>query len=338
MNLHLQSEAFRELTELTANHFGYEQSQIEKDYWMSKILKELTFSCFSSSIYFKGGTSLSKAYQLINRFSEDLDLFVYSGNPVSSKQTEKTLTCNVSHFVIENNREMYVKELSKAGGDFRKFAFSYNTHYESAGLKENLEVEIKCWTLDDKSAMYYPSQKRMIQPIIAEYVQAAGRNDMLTHFGLDAFEVQTIDPKRTLCDKISRLTRLSYNDDYEMLIAKHIRDVYDIYRLLDISEYHNFIQSDKFSEAMQQVALEDGLYRNSQSHKSISKARFFAETEAILRLPAIYRAYNSELKQLIFKTNTLPALSEVIQNILLLQQPLCRFDETYRFQDKSYAR
>jgi hypothetical protein len=330
MNLHLNSGAFRELVELSANHFGYEQSHVEKDYWVSKILKELAFSDFSDRIYFKGGTSLSKAYRIINRFSEDLDVFAYSGNPASSKQAEKTLTRNISHFVIENNREMYVEELSKTGGDFRKLAFSYDTHYESAGLKENLEVEIKCCTLEDKSAMYYPMQKRQIQPVIAEYLQTAGRNDILTRFGLDTFEVQTIDPKRTLCDKISRLTRLSYNDDYEMLIAKHIRDVYDIYRLLGISEYRDFIQSGEFTEAMRHVTYEDGLYRNSQSHKSISEARFFAETENVLRFPAVSRAYNNELKQLMFETNTLPALDEVIQNIVLLQQPLCRFDEKYR--------
>jgi predicted nucleotidyltransferase component of viral defense system len=100
MILHLQSEAFRELVELTANHFGYEQSHVEKDYWVSKILKELALSDFASKIFFKGGTSLFKSYNLINRFSEDLDIFVFSGNPVSSKQAEKTLTRNISHFVI----------------------------------------------------------------------------------------------------------------------------------------------------------------------------------------------------------------------------------------------
>jgi hypothetical protein len=191
-------------------------------------------------------------------------------------------------------------------------------------------VEIKCCTLEDKSTMYYPMQKKRIQPVIAEYLQAAGRNDILSRFGLDTFEIQTIDPKRTLCDKISRLTRLSYNGDYEMLIAKHIRDVYDIYRLLNVSEYRDFIQSDEFTEAMRLVTNEDGLYKNSQSHQSISKAKIFAGTEQTLKLPAIFRAYNNELRQLMFETNSLPALNEVIQNIKLLQQPLWRFDEKHR--------
>ncbi len=330
MNLHLHSEAFRELVELASDYFGYEHSHVEKDYWVCKILKELALSDFAENTCFKGGTSLSKGYGLINRFSEDLDVFVYSGNPASSKQSEKTLNRNISHFVIENNREMYVEELSKTGGDFRKLAFSYDTHYESAGLKENLEVEIKCCTLEDKSTMYYPMQKRRIQPIIAEYLQATGNDGIIVRFGLGAFEVQTIDPKRTLCDKISRLTRLSYDDGYEMLIAKHIRDVYDIYCLLNVPEYRNFIRSDEFSDAMLRVTAEDGLYRNSQSHKSISKAIIFAEPEQMLKLPDVLRAYNSGLRQLMFQVNTLPQLDKVIENFLLLQQPLQRFDEKYR--------
>jgi len=240
MNLHLNDNAFRELVELTADHFGYAKSHVEKDYWVCKILKDLTLSKFSESTYFKGGTSLSKGYGLIKRFSEDLDLFVFSGNLESSKQTEKTLNRNVSHFIIENNREMYVEELSKTGGDFRKLAFSYDTYYESSGLKENLEVEIKCCTLEDKSTMYFPTQKKRIRTIIAEYLKTIEKIDLITRFGLEAIDVQTIDPKRTLCDKISRLTKLSCADDYEMLVAKHIRDVYDIYCLLNIYEYQEF--------------------------------------------------------------------------------------------------
>jgi len=308
MNLHQCSDAFSELVELSADHFSFQRSHVEKDYWVCKILKELAHSIFSERAYFKGGTSLSKGYGLINRFSEDLDIFVYSGNPASSKQSEKTLCRNVSHLIIENNREMYVEELSKIGGDFRKLAFIYDTHYMSAGLKENLEVEIKCCTLGDKSMIYYPAQKCQIQPIITEYLQAVGQRDMIIRFDLDNFDVQTIDPKRTLCDKISRLTRLSYNNEYEMLIAKHIRDVYDIFCLLNTNAYQEFIQSDMFVDVMCCVTTEDGL----QSYQSISKAKIFAEPERTLKLPDVFRAYNVELKKLLFVPEALPSLDEII--------------------------
>jgi predicted nucleotidyltransferase component of viral defense system len=326
MNLHFDNMAFRELVELSADCFGYAQSHVEKDYWVCKILRELALSEYSERIFFKGGTSLSKAYSLIFRFSEDLDVFIYSGNPQSSKQAEKILNRHISHFIIENNKELYREELSKTGGDFRKLAFSYDTHYESAGLKENLEVEIKCCTSDNKSKMYYPAEKRMIEPIISRYLTKIDRQDIINHFELQAFEVQVISPKRTLCDKISRLTRLSYNDDFEMLIAKHIRDVYDIYCLLNTEKYQTFIITDEFTEALNCVTGEDGLYRNSQSHNSISKALVFADTEHILKLPAIVQAYGNELRQLMFDTDKLPKLDAVIETFAKLREPLERFD------------
>jgi len=218
---------------------------------------------------------------------------------------------------------MYVAELSKIGGDFRKLAFSYDAHYENSGLKENLEVELKCCTLEDKSAMYYLAQKRQIQPIVAQYLHAVDNKDIISRFEIEAFDVQTIDPKRTLCDKISRLTRLSFSNDYEMLIAKHIRDVYDIFCLLNMPKYRDFIYSVEFLNAMLQVTNEDGL---QTPYKSISQAKIFAEPERTLKLPNIFRAYNIELKQLMFEASLLPSLSEVIQNISLLKQPLGRFD------------
>ncbi len=330
MNLHLNNEAFRELVEFAADFFGYEQSHVEKDYWVCKILKELATSDFSGNIYFKGGTSLSKAFGIIDRFSEDLDLFVFSGNASSSKQAEKTLNRSISHLVIENNREMYQAELSKTGGDFRKLVFVYDTHYENIGLKENLEVEIKCCMLEDKSAMYYPAQKRMITPIVTEYLLKNENAEIISCFLLDAFEVQTIDPRRTLCDKISRLTRLSYDEDFEILIAKHIRDIYDIYRLLGIPEYAEFVQSSEFAAALKQITDEDGLYQNSQSHKPISKAQIFAQTEKTLRLPTIVRAYNNELRQLMFDAAKMPTLDDVIATIVLLMEPLQKFDKQHR--------
>jgi hypothetical protein len=333
MKLHLAKEAFNELVELSANHFGYEKSHVEKDYWVCKILKELSQTDFSRNIYFKGGTSLSKAYGIINRFSEDLDVFVYTGNPQSSRQAEKTLTRSISHFVIKSNKEIYNEENSKTGGDFRKLAFSYDTPYEGIGLKENLEVEIKCCTLEDKTTMFYPSQRRNISPIITEYLQVTGNNELVAQFGLESFEVQCIDPKRTLCDKISRLTRLSYNDNYEIEIAKHIRDVYDIYCILTKSEYEKFMQSENFTESLNHVTIEDGLYKNSQSHLAISEARIFNKPEETLQLPQISKAYKNELKQLVFDSAKMPSIEEVILTFTKLQEALQRFDAKYRVQE-----
>ena len=77
MDLHSDKEAFKEIIALAAEQFSYEQSHVEKDYWVSKILRDISLSEYANKTYFKGGTSLSKAYGLIERFSEDLEKLTF---------------------------------------------------------------------------------------------------------------------------------------------------------------------------------------------------------------------------------------------------------------------
>lgn len=140
MNLHSDKEAFKEIIALAAEHFGYEQSHVEKDYWVSKILKDISMSEFADKTYFKGGTSLSKAYGLIERFSEDLDLFVFTGDKGASKQAEKTLNKKLSKYIAELNSDIY-KE------DFRDV-------YDLSALYHNQEYNDYLHSEDFLDAMY----------------------------------------------------------------------------------------------------------------------------------------------------------------------------------------
>lgn len=53
MALHSEREIFKELIASAADHFGYEQSFVEKDYWICKILKEIALSEHKEKVYFK---------------------------------------------------------------------------------------------------------------------------------------------------------------------------------------------------------------------------------------------------------------------------------------------
>lgn len=72
MKLHLDKENFKSATITTSNALNIRQVFIEKDYWVTFILYNLSKSNFVESVVFKGGTSLSKAYGVIHRFSEIL--------------------------------------------------------------------------------------------------------------------------------------------------------------------------------------------------------------------------------------------------------------------------
>ncbi|HYN40774.1 MAG TPA: nucleotidyl transferase AbiEii/AbiGii toxin family protein, partial [Thermoanaerobaculia bacterium] len=69
--------AFRDLLRITATSCALSPGLVEKDYWVTHALWALHAQGFE--IWFKGGTSLSKGFGLIERFSEDLDLKVNPG-------------------------------------------------------------------------------------------------------------------------------------------------------------------------------------------------------------------------------------------------------------------
>ena len=297
MALHSDKEIFKELIALAADHFGYEQSHIEKDYWVCKILKEIALSEYKEKVFFKGGTSLSKAYGLIERFSEDLDLFVFTGNTAASKQAEKTLNKKLSKFIIEQNAGIYREELSETGGNFRKLLFSYENVFKGVGLKENLEVEIKSCDLSDKK-----------------------------QYELDGFKIQCINPRKTICDKISRLVKLSYNEDAVNLLAKHIRDIYDLCQLFHTSEYNQYLQSEEFLEAMYRVTVEDGLNKNSKSHLSLADAPIFKSAKEMMAKPEIMVAYTSDLKKLAFDKQKMPSIEKAISTVESIHGRLIKFE------------
>ncbi len=75
--LELSSERRRLICEQSQARLNLPETSIEKDYWVCWILRELfSLPGWGKSITFKGGTSLSKCWGLINRFSEDIDIVI----------------------------------------------------------------------------------------------------------------------------------------------------------------------------------------------------------------------------------------------------------------------
>ena len=74
MNLHHDKEAFAELIIGAANELAIPTNVIEKDYYVTITLKALAEK--TKDLVFKGGTSLTKCYQLLDRFSEDIHKIV----------------------------------------------------------------------------------------------------------------------------------------------------------------------------------------------------------------------------------------------------------------------
>lgn len=96
---------------------GYAPFAIEKDWWVCMVLRAVFQSKYKDQIIFKGGTSLSKAYQIIERFSEDVDLIIdknllgFSNDPETKTQMKK-LRKTAGKFVISDFREELESEMN----------------------------------------------------------------------------------------------------------------------------------------------------------------------------------------------------------------------------------
>lgn len=85
----LQPAQRKDLFRQTAAQRGLTEQIVEKDFWVCWVLKQLFDSPLKDRLIFKGGTSLSKVYSLIERFSEDIDLILnWTGNPLGNPMAE----------------------------------------------------------------------------------------------------------------------------------------------------------------------------------------------------------------------------------------------------------
>jgi len=76
MKLHQNKTLFDQAVRATAQQKGLPESYIEKDYWVTLALHTIFSSPIGTETVFKGGTSLSKCFGSIDRFSEDIDMVV----------------------------------------------------------------------------------------------------------------------------------------------------------------------------------------------------------------------------------------------------------------------
>jgi hypothetical protein len=123
--------------------------------------------------------------------------------------------------------------------------------------------------------------------------------------------------------------KLSYNEDAAVLLAKHIRDVYDLSALYHNQEYNDYLHSEDFLDAMYRVTIEDGLNKNSRSHLSLADAPIFKDAESVMALPEVAMAYTTDLKKLTFDKSKMPPIGKAVEALKNLHKILVKF-EIYR--------
>lgn len=218
MRLYQDKELFLQIINKISKEKGINEAIIEKDYFVSLILKEIEKE--NKNIVFKGGTSLSKCFGLINRFSEDIDIScehkLSQGDIKSINHSIVDIVKDLG-FSLENEKDIL------SGMAYNKFEIKYPSFYKSNGLKQNVIIE----TVFSINA--YPTESKFASNIIFEYLN---NNNLLEKVSFDEivpFEIKTQSMIRTFVDKMFALCDYYLNND----IVEHSRHLYDIYKMFD---------------------------------------------------------------------------------------------------------
>ena len=220
MYLHDDRGLFAETIYQVEDFTGRAAAIVEKDYYVTLILRFLAHNL--PNIVFKGGTSLSKGYRAINRFSEDIDITF--DEHIGQARRKKLKNNCIKEISEKLNMPIANWNETQSDRDYNAYYFTYKS---ICGLDERILDSVKLETALGSYA--FPTETMKIGNYIGEFLKSKGRGDLEKRFFLDEFDMklQTID--RTFIDKIFALC------DYylQRKSKRYSRHLYDIYKLSD---------------------------------------------------------------------------------------------------------
>lgn len=254
MNLHLDKANFEGGIVAAADYFKIPEIFIEKDYWVTYALYELFHSDIKDLIVFKGGTSLSKCYAVLNRFSEDIDIVVVK-NDVDSKNALRNRLRAITN-VIDNSILEVVPDdpYTNKKGSIRKIIYSYpkvGVKGVYGGVREHIALEVSHLGNTE------PNVVKSLRTLIADYIKTTSNTKLITRFGLEDFEVKALSIERTFCEKIISLVRFSYTENPLENLSNKVRHTYDLHLLMKLDTIKEFVHSNTFDTMLLQVAKDD---------------------------------------------------------------------------------
>ena len=199
---------------------GVPAAHLEKDFWVTEVLRGAATASASTgcSVIFKGGTSLSKAHRLIQRFSEDVDLIVVlpdAGRTTRDKILKEFVgaAADSTGLLPESDPESSTK------GVKRTAAFAYPANHASGALKTSVLMEL------GKRGGALPFRRLFVQPLVAEHAESAGLPVEFEE--AEPIGLLVLEPVRTLVEKLVLLHAAASGGDErrKVITARHYYDV-----------------------------------------------------------------------------------------------------------------
>lgn len=247
--LALPRENQAEILTRASENLGVDAKIIEKDLWVSAVLKVLFEGPYQGALAFKGGTSLSKAWGLIQRFSEDVDISFFDirilprevdGKAQLDKFRRDARRFFTGEFAPELKRsleilcggseafELQVQKAENSDQDPTVIFIHYLSAVADLGVealrKDQVQIEVS------GRSEVEPAEMRTITSMLSEGTKGS--------FGLPQVVVRAIHPRRTFLEKCFLLhEEFSRNPPREDIRAERLsRHLYDISRLMEAPE------------------------------------------------------------------------------------------------------
>lgn len=226
--------------EAAAVRLGTTPAIVEKDFWVCYTLEHLFHRCgLSDVLTFKGGTSLSKAFHLIQRFSEDVDLILdwRALGYGRDEPWEKRSNSAQDRFRADTERkaDVYLRDTFapmlaaslaeslgrhvsvRVGEEVETVWFDYPRTYESSATLDSIKLEV------GPMAAWSPSEEATIEPYAARVMPEGS--------GMLTTTVRTVSPERTFWEKATILHQEAMRSREKRIPRRYSRHYYDLYRL-----------------------------------------------------------------------------------------------------------
>jgi len=232
----------RTILEQTSVRNGYIVQAVEKDWWVTTVLEALFSLPFANQLSFKGGTSLSKCWGTIQRFSEDIDIVInreFLGFPgeLTNKQIRKGLRKSLCSYVRTDLKLIVENRLLEMGVPREWFTVTINETENSTVDPESIYINFTpLFPVVDylpASVKIEVSGRSMTEPVVNASIKTMVAEQFPTAPYADTtFNVSAVAPKRTFLEKAFLLHEL-LSQPGPINVDRRSRHLYDLEKMMD---------------------------------------------------------------------------------------------------------
>jgi predicted nucleotidyltransferase component of viral defense system len=315
-----QASDFEDALQAAAGHFNLRPIFIEKDYWVTHVLKKLSRSKHKDEVIFKGGTSLSKAFNCIERFSEDIDLALLKDSGTSANQLTKKMKAVEEAVTNELKYFQHEKEVKK--GRNRTTFYHYPKvlkETDFSQIKDHVQLEINAFTNP------VPYEEMSISSYVSQFLKQGGFDDKIEQYQLEPFTVNVLTRERTFFEKLLSLIRLSYEGPEKL--REKIRHFYDLNKLLAQKELE-LLNSNGF-KLIDLVKTDDNsndIFKGEWMNKPLASSPLFTDIEQSWK--SVESTYKKDLSELVWHEADLPKPEEIVETLSVIKTYLVEYDRS----------